>query len=180
MNRGNGRQLAGLGVGAVVLLGVALLSLQFMGRADSYAQAASGMADIERVQLDAFLGCVFPSYRPAKLGAEQVSASLQRIVESRGKSYATTFQTCQPKLQALSGSLEALQVPDDLGPEHAKLVAATGALAAANTAYLTYLSAAEREYDPATALPMVQAFGEASAGYDAAQKELQLALVAKL
>jgi hypothetical protein len=51
---------------------------------------------------------------------------------------------------------------------------------AANTQYLLYLSTPGPDYEPDLALPMVEAFGDASARYLAAQQGLQSALERRL
>jgi hypothetical protein len=174
-NRGRGRQVLACVAGAVLLVAAGLLALRQITRSDAYIRAATDTARIEREHFDGFFGCILPGARPSELNAEQVHFAFESVGDRFGKSYAKTLQRCLPRMHALSENVNALRVPSDVEAQRTALVVATTALTSANTQYLRYLSAT-LEYEFVAAMPMLEKFGAASAGYRAAQSDLQRAL----
>jgi hypothetical protein len=168
-------------LGAALALAAGVWLLRELGLSDALVQASTDAAAIERAHFDGFFACAFPNGRPPDLDAQQVSLAFERLGNGRGKAYANkTLRECQPRMQALNASVLALRVPESAQPSHAELVSAAGALMAANTQYLLYLSTPEPDYEPDLALPMIEAFGDASARYLAAQQSLQTVLERRL
>lgn len=173
---GHGRLLVVYGVGALLLVGAGVLASRSMDRAGAYADAADEVRDIGTTNFDGFFACALPGSDTTQLGSQQVRVALQRLGNNLGKGYAKALGPCEPKMRALGTRLEALQVPEEVQPQRAELVAAGAALAAANTRYLEYLSSEGEEYDHAKAKPMVQAFGDAASEYLRAHRLLLRAL----
>lgn len=132
MNRGRGRQLLALVAGAFLLAGVGFMLLQRIGRGDAYVKAAAATAQLEQQHFDGFFGCALPGTRTSDLDARRVSAALESLGNRFGKSYAKTLERCLPRMQALTESVQALQVPAAVMPQRAVLVTATHELTAAN------------------------------------------------
>jgi len=180
MNRGRGRQVTALVAGVLLLAGAGVLGLQHITRGDAYTQAATDAARIEHEHFDGFFGCVLPGARPSELNAEQVHSAFESVGDRFGKSYAKTLERCLPRMQALTASVNALQVPADVEPQRTALVVATTALTAANTHYLRYLSDTTHQYEFVAAMPMLEKFGAAWAGYRVAHGDLERALEERL
>lgn len=180
MNRGRGRQVMALAAGVLLLAGAGVLALQRVTRSDAYTQAAADAARIEHEHFDGFFGCALPGARQSELNAEQVHSAFESVGDRLGKSYGKTLERCLPRMDALSASVHALQVPADVEPQRRALVVATSALTAANTQYLRYLSDATERYEFVAAMPMLEKFGAAWAGYRVAQGDLERALEERL
>ena len=153
--------------------------IQQVGREDGYARAAEASARIEHDQFDRFFRCALPGARLSELTAQRVHSAFENLADRFGKSYGMTLEGCSPQLQALTESIQTLKVPANVRPQHAALVTATSALRAANTQYLGYLSD-RGDYDYVAAMPLLENFGEAWAGYHAAQNDLERVLQERL
>ena len=176
MNRGRGRQVLALVAGTILLVAAGAVLLQRMMRGDAYADATAAMTRIEREQFDGFCSCALPGARRSKLDARGVHSAFESLGDSLGKSYGKTLASCEPRMQALTASVRALRVPAAVKPQHAQLVTAATALAAANAQYLQYLNDRSADYEFVAAMPFLEKFGLAWAGYGAAQDELKHAL----
>ena len=180
MNRGRGRQVFGLAAGALLLIAAGVVLLQRVTRGDAYAEAAAATARIEQDHFDAFFSCALPGTRPSQLSAQHVHSALENLADRHGKSYAKTLQGCLPQMQALVASVQALQIPRAVKPQHAGLVAAAGTLASANTQLLRYLTDSSKPYDYVAAMLLLEKLGTGWAGYRAAQTDLEQALQERL
>jgi hypothetical protein len=179
MNRGRGRQLLALGAGVLLLGATGAVLIQQVGREDGYARAAEVSARIEHDQFDRFFRCALPGARLSELTAQRVHSAFENLGDRFGKSYGMTLEGCAPQLQTLTESIQTLKVPANVRPQHAALVTATSALRTANTQYLGYLSDSG-DYDYVAAMPLLENFGKAWAGYHAAQNDLERVLQERL
>lgn len=173
MNRGRGRQLAAIAGIALLLVAGGIVLLQRINRGQQYADAATAASRIEREDFNAYFACVLPGVRPAQLStAARVHTAFERLGDRLGRAYAQTLQSCAPRLQELQSDVAALAVPEKAKPEHAALVAASAALAQANTSYMNYLSRGNGEYDYVRATPLLEKYGLAWEAYTGAHAAL--------
>jgi len=176
MSQGRGRQLLGIGIGAVVIIAIGIIGVAYMGNANAYLDASAETARIRQDDFDGFFGCALTGNQPTQLSAGRVQKAFEDLGERLGKSYEKTLRACLPKMMVLSESVQTLRVPDAAQAERERLVTATEALVAANADYLAYLSKAGADDGQAAALPMLEKLGEAWGGYDTADTALRVKL----
>lgn len=181
MNRGRGRQLAGLVAIGVALAVVGVVTLQHLGETQAYADAVAAAATLEQDHLDGYLLCALPGVTASQLtSATRVQTLFERAGERLGKRHAATIRACEGTLEALTAATAKLPVPPDLAQQHAALSGAAEQLAVAHAGYQRYLDDASKPYDFAEALPYVEKLGLAFQSFHDANAALTHALNAEM
>lgn len=176
MNRGKVRNFSYLIAGALVVIGIGVLLVLRLGRADAYADAAASTATLGRAHFDGYFDCALPGMQASELNASRVQSGFARLGDRDGKGHGQALTKCLPQLRALNEGVKTLSTPPQVKGQRAGLVAAAGELAAANTHYLYYLTDGIAPYDATKATPFQSRLAAAWAGYRGAEGDLLRAI----
>lgn len=180
MDRGTMRNFSYVVAGGLMLAVVTFLLLQHLGRSDAYSAAAASTGQIGREQFNGFFGCALPGSRPSELSAPRVQSALEKLGDAQGKNYQRTLEACLPRMHALTNSVQALRVPNDVKAKRAALVNSASEIAAVNDAYLAYLDDDTKPYHFVSAMKLQERFGASWASYRTAEADLQKAIEQQL
>jgi len=160
MQEGKGKPVVLIAaIGIALLIGVVVVSEQ-LGADTTYGPAVQAVEAELSTHVDGFNGCAFSGVESdqLKLGPD-VQVAADSFGVRFGSGYAQRLRKCTPKLDKLSGALEALTVPSELEPPRDAMVGAAKSLSKAWTGYRAYLE--QGSFAPAAAAPHTKAIGEA-------------------
>ena len=179
MNRGRGRQLAGLSAVGVAVAVAGLLGLQYLGRSQQYAQAAAATEQVEKGPFEGYFSCAVPAADVAHLSAAtRVHTAFERVADRVGKKFAATLNSCGQRLPTLVQEVEGLDIPPPLSARHESLKQATAQLQQAHEGYLGYLQDRSKPYEFVQAAPLIEKLGVAFEAFRQANAELRRELTA--
>lgn len=174
MNQGRGRQLLGIAAAAVLIGGLAVLTLRHIGRTQSYLSSAAAAANIEETQFEGYFLCVLPGATASQLtSATRVHTLFERAGDVLGKKHGKTLQSCSPRLSQLQAEVDRLTVPASISGERTELKEAAAQLAAAHAGYMRYLDDPGGPYEFAKATALIEKIGRAFARYRRASTALR-------
>ena len=178
MNRGKSAQLLGVAMMVSALAVGGAWAMKQMDRDQAENNAGAAVANLRVEHVEAYLVCIAPE-APLSVfsSSERLHSALENQTERYQKAYASTLESCEPKLEGLIPALTVAPVAKKLEPTVNELKAAAMAVRDGANDLRSYLADPRRPYDYVEVTAFIDRLARASASYHKHDEALRARLM---
>ena len=176
---GKGGMIAGVAIGVLLVVGVAVFALSGDGT-EAYRNFGRSVNGLDQEHFDGFWHCAFQGSEEVANNTELTSEIHQRAARGSKRYGQYVRSDCLPKLEALEPGIEGLVPPEDLQGDVRDLRAAVGELRGGWSDFIAHLDGLEGPYDESAAGSSVNRIAKGWFDYRTSHSKLNKALTEKL
>lgn len=177
LNKGKGRVLVAVTVGAAAVIAVLIAVLGNLDNRQAYVDAGQHVATLHETGFEGFWNCVLVNMNQAQIkSADDLEFQLDKRAEHFGHAFAGQLRKCSPSLDSLERDYATLSVPEVLRAPLHELERSSGAMRHALQDLLATLDEHKEQYSSEVAKPLLMKLAESWQQYQRAHTTFTSAL----